>query len=57
MQFQHDVIIIGSGLAGLRAALEAAESGNVAIISKVLPTRSHSAAAQGGITADCALFA
>ncbi len=51
MYFKHDAVIVGSGLAGLRAALEIAESGDVAIISKVFPTRSHSAAAQGGITA------
>ncbi len=51
MRFKHDAIIVGSGLAGLRAALEVARSGDVAIISKVFPTRSHSAAAQGGITA------
>ncbi len=51
MHFKHDAIIVGSGLAGLRAALEVAESADVAIISKVFPTRSHSAAAQGGITA------
>ena len=51
MRFQHDVVVVGSGLAGLRAALEVGGSGDVAIISKVFPTRSHSAAAQGGITA------
>jgi len=51
MSFRHDAVIVGSGLAGLRAALEVAESRDVAIISKVFPTRSHSAAAQGGITA------
>jgi succinate dehydrogenase / fumarate reductase flavoprotein subunit len=51
MHFQKDVVIVGSGLAGLRAAIEIAGSGDVAIISKVFPTRSHSAAAQGGITA------
>ncbi|NIM97262.1 MAG: FAD-binding protein, partial [candidate division Zixibacteria bacterium] len=45
MHFKHDAVIVGSGLAGLRAALEVAESANVAIISKVFPTRSHSAAA------------
>ncbi len=51
MHFKHDTIIVGSGLAGLRAALEVAGSADVGIISKVFPTRSHSAAAQGGITA------
>jgi succinate dehydrogenase / fumarate reductase flavoprotein subunit len=51
VEFQHDVVIVGSGLAGLRAALEVAGNGDVAVISKVFPTRSHSAAAQGGITA------
>jgi succinate dehydrogenase / fumarate reductase flavoprotein subunit len=49
--FKHDVVIVGAGLAGLRAAVEAAEYGNVALISKVFPTRSHSGAAQGGIAA------
>jgi len=47
----HKVIIIGSGMAGLRAAVELAGSTDVAVISKVFPTRSHSGAAQGGITA------
>lgn len=47
----HDVIIVGSGLAGLRAAVETAGRLNVALISKVFPTRSHSGAAQGGIAA------
>ncbi len=51
MTFKHDVVIVGSGLAGLRAALVAGESADVAIISKVLPTRAHSGAAQGGIAA------
>lgn len=49
---KHDVIVIGGGLAGMRAAVEAAESGaNVAIVSKMHPVRSHSGAAQGGINA------
>jgi succinate dehydrogenase / fumarate reductase, flavoprotein subunit len=48
---QHDVVIVGSGLSGLRAALEVAEGTDVALISKVYPTRSHSGAAQGGIGA------
>jgi len=51
MIFQHDIVIVGAGLAGLRAAVECVGQANVAVISKVLPTRSHSGAAQGGITA------
>jgi succinate dehydrogenase / fumarate reductase flavoprotein subunit len=48
----HDVLIIGAGLAGQRAALAAAEAGaSVAIVSKVHPVRSHSVAAAGGINA------
>ncbi len=49
---KHDVVVIGGGLAGMRAAVEAAEGGaDVAIISKMHPVRSHSGAAQGGINA------
>ncbi len=47
----HDVVIIGAGIAGLRAAIAAAEVNeriNVAVISKVYPVRSHSVCAQGG---------
>lgn len=51
MNFNHDILIIGAGLAGLRAAVECAEAADVAVVSKVFPTRSHSGAAQGGITA------
>ncbi|MGI8579719.1 MAG: FAD-dependent oxidoreductase [Solirubrobacteraceae bacterium] len=48
----HDVLVIGAGLAGQRAALAAAEAGaSVAVISKVHPVRSHSVAAAGGINA------
>ena len=48
----HDVLIIGAGLAGQRAALAAARAGaTVAIMSKVHPVRSHSTAAAGGINA------
>lgn len=48
----HDVLILGAGLAGQRAALAAAEAGaTVAIMSKVHPVRSHSVAAAGGINA------
>lgn len=49
---EHDVLIIGAGLAGQRAALAAAQAkASVAIISKVHPVRSHSVAAAGGINA------
>jgi succinate dehydrogenase / fumarate reductase flavoprotein subunit len=47
-----DAVVVGAGLAGLMAALKIAQSGHqVAVISKVYPTRSHSGAAQGGIAA------
>ncbi len=50
--FKHDIVIVGSGLAGMRAALEAKRAGlDVAIVTKVHPLRSHSGAAQGGINA------
>jgi succinate dehydrogenase / fumarate reductase flavoprotein subunit len=50
--YQHDVLIIGAGLAGMRAGLAAQAAGaDVAIVSKVHPVRSHSNAAQGGINA------
>jgi succinate dehydrogenase / fumarate reductase flavoprotein subunit len=49
---QHDVLVIGAGLAGQRAALAAADEGaSVGILSKTHPVRSHSNAAQGGINA------
>lgn len=51
---EFDAIIVGGGGAGLRAALQLAQSGrNTAVISKVFPTRSHTVSAQGGIT--CAI--
>ncbi len=46
-----DVIIVGAGLAGLRASLECAETCSIIVLSKVHPTRSPSVAAQGGIAA------
>ena len=50
--YEFDVLVMGAGLAGLRAALAAHETGAVvAIITKVHPVRSHSNAAQGGINA------
>jgi succinate dehydrogenase / fumarate reductase flavoprotein subunit len=49
---QFDVVIVGAGGSGLRAALQMSEAGlNVAVLSKVFPTRSHTVAAQGGIGA------
>lgn len=47
----HDLVIVGAGLAGMRAALAAGPQLDVAVISKVHPVRSHSVAAQGGINA------
>jgi len=47
----HEVLIVGGGLAGLMAALTVSESAEVAVLSKVYPTRSHSGAAQGGFNA------
>jgi succinate dehydrogenase / fumarate reductase, flavoprotein subunit len=48
----HQLIVVGGGLAGLRAAVEARAAGvDVAILSQVHPARSHSGAAQGGINA------
>jgi len=48
---EHEVLVIGGGLAGLRAAVGLAEQWDVAVVSKVHPLRSHSGAAQGGINA------
>jgi succinate dehydrogenase / fumarate reductase, flavoprotein subunit len=49
---EFDVVIVGAGGSGLRAALQMAQSNlNVAVISKVYPTRSHTVSAQGGIAA------
>jgi len=49
---RFDAVIVGGGGAGLRAALQLSEAGlNTAVLSKVFPTRSHTVAAQGGISA------
>ncbi|MCI4368678.1 MAG: FAD-binding protein, partial [Thermoplasmata archaeon] len=49
---RHEVVVVGAGLAGQRAALAAVEAGaEVALVSKLHPLRSHSGAAQGGINA------
>ena len=49
---KFDVVIVGAGGSGMRASLQLARAGlNVAVISKVFPTRSHTVAAQGGIGA------
>lgn len=47
----HDILIVGAGLAGMRAAIAIPPDVNVALLSKVHPVRSHSVAAQGGINA------
>jgi len=52
--YYHKILVIGGGLAGLRAAIEAAPKVDTAIISQVHPVRSHSGAAQGGVNASLA---
>ena len=53
-KISFDAVVVGGGGAGMRAALQMAQSGfNTAVISKVFPTRSHTVSAQGGIT--CAI--
>jgi succinate dehydrogenase / fumarate reductase flavoprotein subunit len=49
---KHDVLVVGAGCAGMRAAIEAFDAGaDVAMVSKIHPVRSHSGAAEGGINA------
>ena len=48
---QHDVVIVGAGGAGMRAAIESAPKASTAVITKLYPTRSHTGAAQGGMAA------
>lgn len=51
-EHKFDVVVVGAGGAGLRAAMGCAEAGlNTACVTKVFPTRSHTVAAQGGISA------
>ena len=52
--YYHKILVIGGGLAGLRAAIEASPKADTAIISQVHPVRSHSGAAQGGVNAPLA---
>lgn len=52
--YYHKILVIGGGLAGLRAAIESAPKVDTAIISQVHPVRSHSGAAQGGVNASLA---
>jgi len=49
--YQYDVVIVGAGGAGMRAAIEAGPHLKTAVISKLFPTRSHTGAAQGGMAA------
>jgi succinate dehydrogenase / fumarate reductase flavoprotein subunit len=52
VEASHDVLVVGAGCAGMRAAIEAFDQGaDVALLSKIHPTRSHSGAAEGGINA------
>jgi len=49
---QFDVVVVGAGGAGMRCSLQLAQAGlSVAVLSKVFPTRSHTVAAQGGVSA------
>jgi succinate dehydrogenase / fumarate reductase flavoprotein subunit len=52
VEAEHDVLVVGAGCAGMRAAIEAFDAGaDVALLSKIHPVRSHSGAAEGGINA------
>ena len=48
---QYDVIIVGAGGAGMRAAIESGQRARTAVLTKLYPTRSHTGAAQGGMCA------
>ena len=54
MKVQHDIVIVGAGLAGMRAAIAAAEKSrelSIAVVSKTYPIRCHSVCAEGGTAA------
>ena len=51
IKHEFDVVVVGAGLAGMRAALHTSKKYKTAVLSKIFPTRSHSGAAQGGINA------
>ena len=51
LQHRYDVVIVGAGGAGMRAALEAGNRARTAVLTKLYPTRSHTGAAQGGMCA------
>ena len=48
---EFDIVIVGAGGAGMRAAIEAGPGARTAVITKLYPTRSHTGAAQGGMAA------
>ena len=50
-QHSYDVVIVGAGGAGMRAALESGQRARTAVLTKLYPTRSHTGAAQGGMCA------
>ncbi len=50
-EHEYDVVIVGAGGAGMRAALESSQSARTAVLTKLYPTRSHTGAAQGGMGA------
>src|SRR6187431_3843078 len=50
-EHEYDVVIVGAGGAGMRAALESSQRAKTAVLTKLYPTRSHTGAAQGGMAA------